>query len=202
MSTKTVEYWKKRLAQLQKIKNPNDYDKHQIESAKTRIQEFQTKRNESLHSSKKPAPKTDRRGRRLKIQPKVDRSSKLPSDYKETEAKARETASNLKKNKLKTTNNKTGPKGNPLSQHTSGQDKNVPSGTATQGGGITNGKESKKDKLKARAKELGLRDNSPAAKAGFSLKERVALREKHNQWKADRKAGKLKIGNKKRKRGG
>ena len=63
-------------------------------------------------------------------------------------------------------------------------------------------KSQNKDKLKSRAKELGLRDNSPAAKAGFSLKDRIALREKHNQWKADRKAGKLKIGNKNRKRGG
>ncbi len=105
MSTKTVEYWKKRLAQLQKIKNPNDWDKNQIRHAKNMISEFQTKRNESLHSSKKPRPKTDHRGRRLKIQPKVDRSFKLDRNYKEEEAKASKSAK--KTTSEKTTSKKT-----------------------------------------------------------------------------------------------
>tara|TARA_R100000458_G_C8148143_1_gene156801 strand:+ start:54 stop:665 length:612 start_codon:yes stop_codon:yes gene_type:complete len=110
MSTKTVEYWEKRLAQLQKIKNPNDYTKHQIRSAKSRIDEFRVKSNEALHSSKKPSPKRNRRGRILKIQPKVDRSVKLDRNYKEEEAKAFEAAKKFKNNNNK--NNKTEPKNN------------------------------------------------------------------------------------------
>ena len=48
------------------------------------------------------------------------------------------------------------------------------------------GRRKKKQDDKAWAKKTS---KSPAAKAGFSDKERIALKEKHEAWKAKRKAG-------------
>ena len=139
MSTNTVGYRKQRLPQLQKIKNPTDYTKHQIKSAKTRINEFRVKRNESLHSSKKPAPKTDSRGRVLKSQPKVDRSVRLPSNYKEEEAKMFEAAN---KDKTENVTSETKTKVTPQVK----TDENKSTGTTTAEGNT--GKSKTKEELK------------------------------------------------------